>query len=126
MPKNAAAAATTSQPTVSKCAFDVPCLSLFDTDTYNKVDSLMPANSSDVVSTVINNNNSQTTTAAMPKAAMILLKTAKAVTISANKQLMARNVLIYGFGRQVSERSYPLIDIRLVIPTGMKNVCSYY
>ena len=82
---------TSSQRTASNCAFAIQCPSLFDTDAHNNVDSLKSVNSSDVVSTVIDNNDiSQTAIATMHETTTILLKTAKAVAISANKKLTAR------------------------------------
>ena len=150
-PTNAAATPTSSQPTASNCAFAVQRPSLFDTDAHKYVDSLKSVNSSDVVSTVVDNNDiSQTTTAAMHETTTILLKTAKALAISADKKLMARIFFdegsqrsyvptafatqldlapkkyeflsVYGFGGKVLERSYGVTDIGLETPTGIENV----
>ena len=136
------------------CAFTTPFVQrplLFGTDAHNSVDSLKSVNSSDVVSTVVDNNDiSQTTTSAMHETTTILLKTAKAVAISADKKRMARIFFdegsqrsyvrtafatqlelapkkyeflsVYGFGGKVSEHSYGVTDIGLETPTGIENV----
>ena len=102
-------AISSSQHTISNCAFAVQRHTVFDTDTRSDIESLKPV-SPDILPTTTNQidedsenftTSHENTTVTSNVTSTILLKTAKTVASSANKKLMARIFFDEG-----SQRSY--------------------